>query len=327
MSKKLPKISIIIPCYNLGEYLDACLDSISKQPDGDVEYIFVNDGSTDNTLKKLEDYIKNHPDCKLLSQKNAGVSAARNAALDVCSGDYIYLLDGDDILTDNAVRLMLEDLSNDKVDLIISQVEKIRNGQNIPIILPFKEGLFSPRDLYKSVTYFHPAPQLLYRRSIIERYALKFNSNLSLGEVYDFTVRFMVYAKLIKVVENGYFMYVTRSASATQAPNYLRDITIINTIKEYNHNGKGLRDIPSFKLTNFKMMLGFTYNKYLKQRLNNPETYDAIKQLLSNPIAKECISNIIRCKEINFKDRIFAIFIKLTGVSGYKLLNMYLKRK
>ena len=84
-----PLISVIIPCYNLGEYLDACLNSILRQGAGDVEYIFVNDGSTDGTLEKLKQFVQDKSYCKLINQSNKGVSAARNAALDISQGEYI----------------------------------------------------------------------------------------------------------------------------------------------------------------------------------------------------------------------------------------------
>ena len=319
-----PKISVIIPCFNLGTYLDACLNSISIQSQGEIEYVFINDGSSDDTLGKLERFILYKPSCKLINQENGGVSIARNAGLAMCTGEYIYLLDGDDVLTDSAIDQMLTDISSDNPDLIISNVKRVRGSKVIDVPLTFKIGIYSPVELYESIEYFHPAPQLLYRRAIIEDQRLRFNTRLSLGEVYDFTVRFLAFAKKIKVVDSCYFLYTVRPTSATQQPNYNKDITIVESIKEYNRFGGILKEMPSFKLTNFKMLLGFTYNKYLKQQLHTSDAYSAISTFLSDSDVKNCIRAVKRCKGISIKNRMFAEYISVTGIWGYRIINKIL---
>ena len=95
MSKTIEKISIIIPAYNQEKYIERCIQSAINQTQPALEIIVVNDGSTDNTLKIIEGYKDK---IRIISQKNGGVSSARNKAIENAIGDWILLLDSDDEL-------------------------------------------------------------------------------------------------------------------------------------------------------------------------------------------------------------------------------------
>jgi glycosyltransferase involved in cell wall biosynthesis len=91
----MPKVSVIIPCYNLGAYLDEAVDSVLAQTFRDFEIIIVNDGSTDeSTMNLLANY--NKPKTRVLHQENQGVSSARNNGIRISSGEYVCCLDADD---------------------------------------------------------------------------------------------------------------------------------------------------------------------------------------------------------------------------------------
>ena len=92
------KISVIIPVYNVENYLEESLDSIINQTFTDLEIICVNDGSTDNSPSILNNYANKDSRINIINQENKGLSAARNSGLDVATGDYIYFFDSDDIL-------------------------------------------------------------------------------------------------------------------------------------------------------------------------------------------------------------------------------------
>lgn len=92
----MPKISIIVPIYNMERYLDRCLTSLASQTLRDIEIVAVNDGSDDASLAILERYARGDPRFVVVDQPNGGVSAARNAGLAVCRGDYIGFVDPDD---------------------------------------------------------------------------------------------------------------------------------------------------------------------------------------------------------------------------------------
>lgn len=104
----MPLVSIIIPCYNAEMYLAECLDSILSQTMDDFEIICVDDGSTDSTWDILESYAARDSRFRLLKQNNKGPGVARNRALDIAEGKYIYCIDADDV----AYRSLLERCTN-----------------------------------------------------------------------------------------------------------------------------------------------------------------------------------------------------------------------
>ena len=93
---KNPKLSIIIPVYNTGEYLSRCLDSVINQTYKEIEIICVNDGSTDNSLQILNDYAKCDDRIIIINQKNLGSSEARNNGLKIIKGKWVGFVDSDD---------------------------------------------------------------------------------------------------------------------------------------------------------------------------------------------------------------------------------------
>ena len=92
----MPQISVVIPCYNQAQYIAECLDSIVAQTFKDYEVIIVNDGSTDNSLEIIKQYIDRYENFLLLNQSNQGVVFARNNAISKAKGKYIYPLVADD---------------------------------------------------------------------------------------------------------------------------------------------------------------------------------------------------------------------------------------
>lgn len=102
-----PLISIIVPCYNQGQYLNQALQSVYDQTYINWECIIVNDGSSDSTKVISEKWLKKDARYKYLYQKNSGLSSARNAALDLALGDYIQFLDADDVLDEKKIELSL----------------------------------------------------------------------------------------------------------------------------------------------------------------------------------------------------------------------------
>ena len=120
-----PKISFIIPVYNVEEYLGQCLDSVLAQSYEDFEAICIDDGSTDSSLNILKKYEKKDKRIKIISQKNQGVSVARNAGLDAARGEYISFVDSDDAIDAEFIKTMLTALEeNPQADFAWVDVQK-----------------------------------------------------------------------------------------------------------------------------------------------------------------------------------------------------------
>lgn len=130
------KLSILIPVYNVAEYLSECLDSIMLQINNKCEVIIYDDASTDKSREILLEYKENFPHIKLiLSDKNMGVSHVRNTLFENSTGDYIWFIDSDDFLNNNSIDIVLENIDKKfDYDVIISDFiffDRYKNQYNI----------------------------------------------------------------------------------------------------------------------------------------------------------------------------------------------------
>lgn len=124
----LVEVSIIVPVYNVEEYLEECMDSLCNQTFEDIEIICINDGSSDNSLEILEKYAENDDRISIYSQENKGLSASRNVGMKKVNGKYVYFMDSDDVLELNAMEV-LHDLAEEKaLDLIIFKMINFYDG-------------------------------------------------------------------------------------------------------------------------------------------------------------------------------------------------------
>ena len=126
------KVSVIIPIYNVEEYLEECIDSILNQSLDNVEILCINDGSTDNSLSILNKYSERNSNIKIINQENTGAGTARNRALKFAEGEYIYFLDGDDYLDKDTLLICYEEAKKNNLDIVtfdaILFYEKSYNG-------------------------------------------------------------------------------------------------------------------------------------------------------------------------------------------------------
>lgn len=125
-----PKISIIVPCYNQGSYLDECLQSVLEQSYTNWECIIVNDGSTDNTDTLAKNWADKDSRFHYLYKENGGISSARNAGLEKASGDYIQFLDSDDLIHREKFAKSLSGAK--EYPLILSQFTIYTNSTHYP---------------------------------------------------------------------------------------------------------------------------------------------------------------------------------------------------
>lgn len=127
---QLKKVSVVIPMYNAEKTIERALSSVLQQTyNGAIEIIVVNDGSKDSSARVTESFIEQHPsyDIKLINQTNGGVSKARNTGLKNATGDYIALLDSDDVWSENKIELQLPYLEKENFDFVCA----LRNNEKI----------------------------------------------------------------------------------------------------------------------------------------------------------------------------------------------------
>ncbi len=129
-----PKVSVIIPVYNTGKYVEEAVYSIMNQTLSELEIIIVNDGSTDDSLQIVTRLQKEDSRIIIHSQENKGLSAARNKGLKYASGDYIYFMDSDDILNRNALKTCFDRCSSENLDFVYFDAESFSDDNiTLPI--------------------------------------------------------------------------------------------------------------------------------------------------------------------------------------------------
>ncbi len=140
----MKKISVIVPVYNVEEFLPQCLDSLLTQTLTDLEIICVNDGSTDNSSKILNDYEKKDKRIIIINQKNSGVCVARNIGIKAASGEYIGFVDSDDWIEPDFYQNLYNIAKERKADIVGTGFCGVKNNQ--------KKTLYSVKEIKNATT-------------------------------------------------------------------------------------------------------------------------------------------------------------------------------
>ena len=119
----MKKLSIIVPVYNIGQYLEECIESLIEQTYSDKEIILVDDGSTDNSGKICDAFAGNYSYIKVIHQENKGLPFARNAGLEIAEGEYIGFVDSDDVIKKDMYKKLISALEETDADMAVCNFE------------------------------------------------------------------------------------------------------------------------------------------------------------------------------------------------------------
>jgi glycosyltransferase involved in cell wall biosynthesis len=238
----MPKISIIIPVYNVEKYLRRCIESILSQSINDFEVILVNDGSSDQSGSIADEYKSKANDQRIIviHKENGGVSSARNAGLSVASGDYVWFVDGDDWIEPNALEEILSEIENLEVDLVV--FGNARVGKNIRLVNSLtlnKPGLynFEILDFYKNYYFSNKVGFVpwnkIYRREVIRNNHILFDTEEAFGEDLLFNLYFYLNINTICFSNGVYYNYYVREGSAERTPSKQRHIQQMRIFEKY----------------------------------------------------------------------------------------------
>lgn len=216
----MPKISVVMPVYNVGEYVGECLNSIINQSLYDIEIICVNDGSTDNSLEILNTYAEKNKRIIVINKKNEGSGIARNTGLKIATGEYIYFVDSDDWLDNEKVlEEIYEKASTENLDMLIfgglscyigknNRVYKSNGGYSLKTLPPkYFKGVFSAKDIKKDIFKFpSTAWTKLYKREFLEKNHILFQS-IGVGQDQLPFFHSMITAERIAVLDKCLYCY------------------------------------------------------------------------------------------------------------------------
>lgn len=217
------KISVILPCYNAGAYLSACLDSLLAQSMRDFEVIFVDDGSRDDSLALARRYAERDARIHVFSQENQGVSAARNLGLAHARGEWITFVDGDDLLPPDAFETLLSGAAED-VDMVVCPHETFDETGRMLAIWPetrWYRGSAAHKRRAAALRLIEGDSVLnimcgkLIRREMIEREQIRLVSGLKMAEDALFNLEATLCAREIAYAHRVAYRYRIHSQSAT----------------------------------------------------------------------------------------------------------------
>lgn len=209
-------VSVIIPVYNSSKYLVECLDSVTSQTLQEIEIICINDGSTDNSLEIIKEFHKKDSRIKFIHQKNQGVSAARNAGLDLATGKYIGFVDADDSIDDSFYENLYNISNKEECSVVYSNTlsERVDLEKNMlyekQILRESLLPLFFRKDIYNSTC------NKLYLHSVLKNNNIRFQVGKKHGEDAEFNVNFLMYADSLFMYDYSGYNYHEVQGSATR---------------------------------------------------------------------------------------------------------------
>lgn len=212
-----PKVSVIIPAYNVGEYIEKCVKSVKNQTYRNLEIIVVNDGSKDNTQSIISQLAEEDKRIKVIDKKNEGVSAARNDAMRSSTGEYIVFVDGDDYLADDFVEYMLSASLMNGSDFVFSLNCFLYEGETQ--VSTIEEKRLTPEEatgLLLSPKVSVGCWNKLFKKSVLDEYHLQFLEDLFYGEGLYFITAFAQRAnKTVSTNKKVYYYRRNNDTSAT----------------------------------------------------------------------------------------------------------------
>ena len=313
-------ISVIVPVYNVGRYIEKCILSVINQDYSDVELILVDDGSTDDGGKICDEYAKKDNRIKVIHKKNGGLSDARNVGIDSSSGDLLFFLDGDDYLPKNAIAKIHKCMSKTNADICEGEIRSIGlNDRNFKGKMSQQStSSYGKMDALRELLYLNAftnsACAKLYKRNVIGK--IRFPK----GKIYeDLATTYKFFLKANAVAKTGAIVYCYRqNEESIMHRDYSKErLTAIAFAKEqldyYNSNYKELVPAATYRVG-----------------------YECIRVLNDMPFfckdSKDVYYLLSQCRKMVLKDRRLSLRKKMIfyfsyfGKCGIKII-YFLRRK
>lgn len=209
----MPFVSVIIPVFNAGRFLEKCVRSVLEQTFTDFDVCLVDDGSTDGSGRVCDALASGDKRVRVIHlDRNRGVSAARNRGMMETEGKWLCFIDGDDWVTPTYLQELAAAVEDGACDLVVEGMRSVRAGKKDEVTVPQPVELdASPGEeeewirLFRSFLLFGPVVKL-YRRTLLARHAIRFPEDVSYGEDLMFNMAYLKYIRRLRTVDRaGYF--------------------------------------------------------------------------------------------------------------------------
>lgn len=227
-----PLISVIIPVYNLEHEIPACLESLQAQTLDNWEAVCVDDGSTDGSLALLREMSARDGRIRVLHQENAGVSAARNAGLAAAAGEYVYYLDGDDVLHPQAFELLVGAMQSGDFDVVVSSCQRVhtQHPQTSPLPQTACRALSVAEYFQLDSSVVRSACFRLYRRKTA--LTARFPVGFSHGEDTHYVFQVLASHARLGFLDAPLYCYFERDVSASRKLFSASNVTAVLAFRD-----------------------------------------------------------------------------------------------
>ncbi len=318
----MTQITIVLPVYNVEKYLAQCLDSITNQTFKDFECVCVNDGSTDNSLKILQEYAQKDQRFKIITQENKGLSGARNTGIKNTNTKYLTFIDSDDWIAENYLEVLYNKILETNSDIVrasykfyyqkenlyksarIREIHKINNNSNIERLYKGYAGAFAWGKIYKT--------------ALIKDNGVWFYEGRN-AEDCPFTAMLYLYSPNIKFIDDELYFYrkhglsITGNFEKTACDDFYNFITLTKDLQKRNFNEPKIKE---FCIDIFLYKLGKLGKKISKQT--------------SKQIYSASLEHIYFLKEISsdlnfvykFKIKFSIVLLKIFNTFSFKIFRI-----
>lgn len=265
----MKKISVIVPAYNVEQYIERCVNSLLKQTHENIEIIVVDDGSKDNTAKIIDDIADKRPNVIAIHQENQGVSVARNVGLERATGDYISFVDADDEVEKDLFSFLLKLAEQNEAEIAgCSTKTVLSNGKSFEMYGTGKiyncDSMQAQKKLLKGGIIDCAVYAKLYKSEILEN--VRFAKGIRMQEDRLFLLEAMQRAKRVYIKDVSKYIRYERAGSATSGKFHERwlDIrTVTSLIKERTKNASA--DVKEMAEYNELRSYLFLYRKLIRE--------------------------------------------------------------
>lgn len=229
------KVSLIVPVYNVYNYLDRCLDTLINQTYKTIEIIAVNDGSTDNSEDIIDKYMKKDTRVKKYNKENGGLSSARNFGIKYATGEYIMFLDSDDYFELDMVEKMLDKMNKNGSDICVcDMVKEYEDGTYISTL----KGIDGESTINNLLLSLPSACNKLFKKTLIKEQFLEKRYYEDLGTV----PLIITNCKTVSYVSEGFYHYIQRQGSIMHQHKYNKKLEDIFYIMERLYSNKIMKE-------------------------------------------------------------------------------------
>lgn len=274
------KVSIIVPVYNVENYLTKCLDSLIGQSLQDIEIIVVNDGSKDRSEEIIRQYVQKYPGkIKAFSKENGGLSDARNFGIDRATGDYIGFVDSDDYVTEVMFEEMFLLAEKHDAKMVICNIQKVdENGKVIQKLtqlpnMPENINLENHFSVFSDVSYF--ACNKLFKKELFDQ--KRFKKGVHFEDI-QLIPQLLLECETIAQTQNYHYQYFERTDSITKTHTEkgldmlkaVKDVEEVFAGSKYAHKKEELKSFQIFEgVYSFLAYLAFVKKEELFYKMSD----------------------------------------------------------